>query len=141
MSYKMFAPTMSSIFRPRIFILEFLQFFLIKLISFKNRMCLYCFVLYVREIWAHIDIFQCQNVSFNIVAAAVSSILRAGILTLDFIQFCFYFPLYVHEIWAHMDIFYCPNVIFNISPIVAALVPKHTLKWPKLIFFKYLNAC
>ena len=50
-------------------------------------MCLYLFLLYVREIWAHINIFKCPNVSFNIVAPAVSSILRARILTLDFLQF------------------------------------------------------
>ena len=34
LSFKIFAPTMSSIWRPRIYILDFLQFYLIKLISF-----------------------------------------------------------------------------------------------------------
>ena len=47
-------------------------------------MCLYRFVLYMREILAHIDIFKCSNVHLKIVAPAVSSILRARILTIDF---------------------------------------------------------
>ena len=38
---------------------------------------------------AHIDIFKCQNVSFKIVAPAVSSIWRARLFTLDFLQFYF----------------------------------------------------
>ena len=80
---------MSSILRPIIIILDFLQFYLIKLISFYNIMCLFCFLLYVCEIWAHIDIFKCPNLSFKIVAPAVISILRAGILKFNFV------PLYL----------------------------------------------
>ena len=43
LSFKMFAPSMSSILRPRTLILDFLQFYLIKLISFKKQNVLVSF--------------------------------------------------------------------------------------------------
>ena len=73
LSFKIFAPTMSSILRPRIFILDFFQFYLIKFIK-KKKMCFYRFLLNVHEIWAHIYIYKCPNLSFRIVAPAVSLI-------------------------------------------------------------------
>ena len=71
MSLKIVASTMSSVSRPRIFILDFLQFYMIKSIFLKQNVLVF-FLLYVREIWALIDIFKCLNVSFKIVASAVS---------------------------------------------------------------------
>ena len=75
LSFKIFSPTMSSSSRPRIFILGFFLILLDKIdLFFKNRMSLYHFLLYVCEIWAHIDIFKRPNLSFKIAAPAVSSI-------------------------------------------------------------------
>ena len=71
-------------------------------------MCLYHFLLFVSEIWANIDIYKSPKLSFNNVATAVSSILRARILKLHFLplyfityfflnQMCLYF---FSSIWA-----------------------------------------
>ena len=39
---------------------------------YKKKMCLYRFLLYVRELWAHIDISKWPNLSFKIMAPAES---------------------------------------------------------------------
>ena len=78
-------------------------------------MCLYCFLLYVREIWAHIDISKCPNISLKIVAPAVSSILRARILKLNFL------PLYLIKL-----IFFKPEVLVFFS---LYLCVKYRLIW------------
>ena len=58
-------------------------------------MCLYCYLLYVREILTHIDISKNPNISFEIVAPEVSSILRAKILQLNFLPL--YWILYTYK--------------------------------------------
>ena len=90
-------------------------------------MCLYLFLLYVREIWAHIDIFESTNQSFKIVAPAVSSILRAKILKLNSL------PVYL------IKLIFCPKLIvffssicaWNVSSFGHILVPNMKVKCPK----------
>ena len=146
-SYSILAPSMSSSFSPRIFILDFLRFYMIKLISFIKQNVLVSFsaiCAWNTNLYWHSLVPKCE---FKIVAPAVSPIksmnLNSWFSPILLRQFDFFYKQNVcckffslREIWAHMDIFECPNVKFKClkSPILAVVVPNHTLKCPKRIF-------
>ena len=119
LSFKIFASPMGSILRKKHLYSWFspiLLFFFYK----TER-----FLLYVHEIWAHIDIYKCPNLSFKIVAPAVSSILRVKILKLNFL------PLYLIKLivlikqWCY--VFFSSICAWNISSFGHILMPKREI--------------